>query len=188
MPELPLDYFSGEHPQNRRQWRKGIPMALLWFGVLLSILSGNLSNIKFIPAFSGLAIATIISFKNWKKGQSILLVFSLIGVLDLLDFFPFTFKISFSGTSGLLGIDFLMLFITFLLLALNTKELSPGIRQFLHGSPTEIESKKATRINGFKRRFRHKTPEELEEIIENEKLVDEARKAAEYLLEQKQKI
>ncbi|KAA3620873.1 MAG: hypothetical protein DWQ02_28675 [Bacteroidetes bacterium] len=162
---------------------KWFVLAILWIGIAFCFTRGLFYDIQVLFSISLLILATIANFRNHKFELVITLAIIVLGMFNLAHFFPFevTFSIFFLKFNPLL---FLLALVHFFL---NKNSLGPQIQGFLGNSPQSIQEESDSRVNGFKHRFSQKSEQELEEIINSEMIVAEAKKAAEELLIEKYK-
>jgi len=152
--------------------RKGIQIVnwisiiILWAGIGYCGTSGLLSETKVIAAIVLLVLSTGVMYFNYELGVKITLGTILIGIINLVDFFPgetFIYfeinaiKIEFEFKDRLFGIGVIHYFT-------NRKVLSKFLKDLFNRELSEEERKSAqrSRINGFKRRFEELSDKEIE--------------------------
>lgn len=159
---------------------KWFALAILWIGIAFCFARG-LFEIQFIFSILLLILATIANIRNHKSELIITLAIIILGMVKLVYYFPFdvTFSIFF------LKFDPLLFFLAIGHFFLNRNSIGPQIQKFLGNSPQSIKEESDSRVKGFKYRFSNKSEKELQEIINSQKMVPEAKKAAEELLNEK---
>ena len=179
--------FGNNTESNQFKFVNYISILILWFGIGYCGISGLLSELKVILAISLLLISTAATYFNYELGTKITFATILIGTLNLVDFFPIKSFIGFEINSISVGVEFILFAIGIIHYFTNKNELSRFLKNIFNPeiSEEEIKSAQRTKINRFKRRFSGKKLNELERIIKNEKLLPEALKAAEELINEK---
>lgn len=185
-----LDEGFETKEKNRIEIMNWISLIILWFGIGYCGISGLFGELKVIVAIVLLIISTAITYFNYELGVKITLGIILVGVLNLVDFFPIKYSISFGVNVIEIGFEFILFGIGIIHYFTNREELSKFFNDLFNREMTaeEIKSAQRPRINGFKSRFSNKQIGELEIIVKNNKLVPEAIKAAKELIEEHKQI
>ncbi len=185
--EILDDEFVNEEKIKGIQIVNWISIIFLWGGIGYCGINGFLSELKVIAAIILLILSTGITYFNYELGVRITLGTILIGTINLVDFFPVKYFISFGINAIEIGFEFLLFGIGIIHYFTNREELSKFLKDLIYREVSEEELKSAQRskINGLKRRFSNKQIGELEMIVNNDKLLPEAIKAAKELIEEK---
>ena len=154
---------------------------LLWAGIGLCIALGHLMSWPLLAAVVALAITSFLFYRRQEQLAILLLGGSLLAAAgDLLMFFPFSFSL---GFIWLLPLDFVPIIVLILLMATNWEVYRELVVAIKGGDQQEIEAdKRLAKTNRFLVVFRNKTTQELALIVEENRLVPEAIRAAEELL------
>ena len=162
----------------------------MWAGIGYCGVSGLLSELKVIFAIILLAVSTGVTYLNFRLGVKITLGIILIGTLNLIDFFPTKYFISFGINVIEIGFEVILFGIGIIHYFTNRDELSKFLRHLFNKEITkeEIEEEKRSMIDAFKRRFSNKKIDELRIIARNDNLLPEAIKAAEELIKEQGEI
>jgi len=187
--EILDDEFLNEEKIKGIQIVNWIPIIILWGGIGYCGINGLLSEIKVIAAIILLILSTGITYFNYELGVKITLGTILIGTINLVDFFPVKYFITFGIKTFEIGFEFLLFGIGIIHYVTNREELSKFLKELINRevSKEELESDQRSKIDGFKRRFSNNQIRELEMIVNNDKLLPEAIKAAKELIEEKKK-
>lgn len=187
--EILDDGLPNENKKQHVQIANWISIIILWIGISYCEANGLLSEIKVITAIALLIFSTITMYFNYELGVKITLGTILIGMINLVDFFPVKYFISFGINTIEIGFEFMLFGIGIIHFATNREKLSEFFEALFNREATEEEIKANQRykINDFKRRFSNKQINELKMIINNDKLVPEAIAAAKELVEEKSK-
>ncbi len=158
---------------------------ILWFGIVYSIANGLFFNSQLIVAIVVLGIATTTSFVHFKWGVKITLGIIVLGIFNVVHFFPV--QLNFAVNDLWFGLDFVMIAMTILHYFTNKKQFSKSIKNFLNVDlpEKEVHAINRSKIESFKNRFSNKTIHELETMLDNPKLIPAAIKAAKELIEYK---
>ena len=177
------DGFENRYDGNQIQFVHWISLIILWIGIAYTGFIGLIGDIKVIAAIVLLVISTATTYFNYELGAKITFGIILIGIINLVNFFPIKYLISF----GALGFELILLAIGIIHYFTNRKEVSKLLKAIFYKerSEEEIQTAKHSKINAFKRRFSNKKTEELEAIANNTKRAPEAIKAARELIEEK---
>ena len=180
------DGFEIREERNEAQIVNWISIIVLWIGIGCCGMMGLLSDLKVISAIVFLILSTGITYFNYELGVKITLGVILIGIINLVDFFPIKQFISFGFNSVEIGFELILFAIGIIHYFANRKVLSKSLKELFNREVTkeEVESAQRTKINRFKKRFSNKAIGELEMIVNNDKLVPEAIKAARELIEE----
>lgn len=164
-----------------------ISIIIFWIGIGYCFVSGIIRDPEVIAGIILLIVATITTYLKYELGVKITLGVIVVGVLSLVKYFPISYSISFGF--GDFGLVFEMLvFLIGIIHYLTNKEITSS---FLSGiinreiSEEEEQAGERNRINRYKNQFSTKKTKELEVIINNERLLPEARKAAKELIEKR---
>lgn len=166
-----------------------ISIVILWGGIVFCGINGLLSEPKVTAAIILLILSTGIMYFNYELGVKITLGTILIGIINLVDFFPIKYIVSFGINAIEIGFEFLLFGIGIIHYFTNREKLSKFLKDLINREVSEEEkiSTKRSQINRFKRRFSNKSIGELEMTVNNDKLLPEAKKAAKELIEEKKK-
>ncbi len=159
---------------------------ILWMGIGYCIFNGLLGEVKVIIAIVLLVISTAVTQVNYKLGVRITLGVILIGVFNLVDFFPIKYFFSFGIQSIALGFELVLFAVALVHYFTNRIELSGFFKDLFDQEvpEEEIQAIRRLKIDGFKKRFADKSIAELEMIVESNHLVPEAVEAARELIEE----
>ena len=188
MNNEPLDaQFVNKEKKREIQMVNWISIMFLWMGIGYFGINGLLNEIKAMAATLLLIISTGIMYFNYELGVKITLGTILIGTINLVDFFPIKYFISFGINAIEIGFEFLLFAIGTIHYFTNREELTKFLKDLINRemSEEEIKSTQRSKINGFKRRFSNKQVGELEMIANNDSLLPAAIKAAKELIEEK---
>lgn len=150
-------------------------------------MKGLLGDAQIAISAGLLLIISLVMWRNYQLGIKFILGLILLSIIGLLQFFPTQYEIGFYiGKIGL-SIELISLAVGFLHYFTNKKELSAFMESLLNQKLSEKEKQdvKRVKIDGFKRRFTRKDISDLEEIVNNDKLVPEAREAARELINER---
>jgi hypothetical protein len=137
---------------------------------------------------SFLSISTVTTYFNYKQGVKITLGVILIGVLNLIDFFPMKNLINFGIKNAFeIGFEYSLFGIAIVHYFTNRTELSKFLKYLFNReiSEEEIKLNQKSKSNRFKSKFSNKSISELEMIINSDSFVPEAISAAKELIEEK---
>jgi len=156
---------------------------ILWIGIGMSVAFGFISEPKFIAGAVVLLIVSLINYKQMEIGVKITLGIIVAGIFNLIDFFPFDFEFILEFFEFTLTFDLILFLLFFIHYLTNKKFLAKYVGPiFDPENMVENPNENRSQIAGFKRRFKHKSVAELSTIVTNEKLVAEARLAAQELI------
>lgn len=173
--------------RNVKYYLGWVPTFILWIGIITCIVKGLLGDAQIAIAAGLLLVITLVMWRNYQLGIKFILGLILLSIIGLLKFFPAQYEIGFYiGKIGL-SVELISLAIGLLHYFTNKKELSAFITSLLNQKLSEKEKQDVTRvkIDGFKRRFIRKDTSDLEEIVNNDELVPEAREAARELINER---
>lgn len=162
----------------------------LWIGIVFSALFGVISEPTTIAGVIALVLVSAISYYSMEIGAKVSIVVIIAGVLKLLTFFPLSLELNFDIFELSFDVDLILLFVLFLHFITNKEYLTKYYKNlyYRNNSESEFHDQNHSKIAGFKRRFSNKSAAQLAIIIQNEKLVPEARKAAKELYDKKSDI
>lgn len=185
--EIFEDTLVNEDKRKGAQIVHWISILILWAGIGYCGINGLWSEIKVVAGIVLLILSTGIMYFNYELGVKVAMGTILIGIINLVSFFPIKLFISFGIDAIEIGFEFLLFSVGVIHYFTNRKELSKYLTDLLSREISEEEEKFAqrSRINGFKRRFASMQIDELESIINNADLLPEAIKAAKVLMEEK---
>lgn len=151
-----------------------IPLLILWVGIVWSY---SVQGSIFLIASSLTLAASVLFFINKNASFYLVLVILVLGLIKVIYIFPV--QILF----GIMTIEFDVTCLISLvaILLLNRGRIQKKINSFSTTEETK-QSSRASKVNTFKQRFSGKNNEELEMIIRNKSLVEEARIAAQEIL------
>jgi hypothetical protein len=154
-----------------------IVVAILWINVIYSIVTNHYVANDFWLGIIGLIIATLCLQKFQKFASYFLMLLLLLSIAQLIAFSSTIYLIGMFGV----GVNILSL-ILFSILVYKRKNM---INEFLEKDSEEIQEN--TKINLFKKEFQKLSDSELENKINNDQLVKDAKDAIiELLNERKQ--
>ncbi|MEM9544829.1 MAG: hypothetical protein AAGA77_02595 [Bacteroidota bacterium] len=174
-----------EHEFQPSIWN-WIAVILLWLGLILCIVFG-LHSLDVYAAMISLSIISYVFWKNYQIGVKWIFAIIIAGIIGLLTFFPIFYSIGFEYNNSEISFDILLILIGGLHYFTNREMLSytSGSQQENENEPLHEQPENRAAINRFKRRFKTKQLDELEFILYNDKMVNEARKAAKELISEK---
>ncbi len=170
---------SSEKKSNSIEWI--IPI-VFWVGLCLNFLNGFNFYPKFNIALISILISTLVYIINYKMGVVLFLLSGIIGIFELGHFFPVVATIELHLILYF-KIEVIMTIITMVHFVINRKV----ILSFINLENTSEDQKRTdalnqARIDYFKVRFSKKAKSEIQMILNNEKLVPDAREASRVLL------
>ena len=185
--EILDDEFITKGEKEQSKIVKWLSIMILWAGIGFCGSNGLLGELKVIVAIVLLTLSTVVTYFNYELGVKITFWVILIGMINLIDFFPVKYLISFGLNTIEIGFEFLLFGIGIIHYSTHKREISKFLRKLVAReiSEEEIRSAQRSRINGFKGRFSNKPTSELEVIANNDRLVPEAVKAAEELIQER---
>jgi hypothetical protein len=164
-----------------------VSILILWLGIGYCLFEGIITDMRVIAGIVLLVIATLATYFKFELGVKITLGIIVIGVFSLVKYVPISYSCEFGF--GVVGFAFelVILFIGIIHYFTNRAVLYPFLNGMLNRKVSVEESleEERKRINGYKHQFSRKSMEELKSIIENKKLLPEAIKAAEELIEKR---
>lgn len=163
-----------------------ISIVILWMGIGVCAIFGLIGETKVLISAAILMLSTGITIYKVDWGAFVTLIVILAGMFNVLYFFPIKYSISFGiGAIGA-GVEVILFGVAIIHSVLNWNELAMTIKDLLRVEKTEEVEEFSQRsvIVGFKRRFASKQKYELEKMINNDKLVPEARMAAKELVDE----
>jgi len=177
------DFLKEEKIKPQLAFLNWIPIVLLWMGIFLCVVNGLFSKMVVLLALGSLIIATVTSYINFNIGAKITLGIIIIGNFKIIQFFPFSIVVYFLG----FPLEIFMSIICLIHFYFNRNILLEFLGDFFNNdiSEEDIKTQERERINRFKNRFSKNTIRELKAMLENESLLDEAKKAAKELLEER---
>ncbi len=183
---LDIDLVEGQEKDPQPSMLNWIAVIVLWAGLVLCIVFG-FYDLKIFAAVVSLAIVSIISKRNFKLGVKLVFVVVLAGIFDLVTFFPVYYSISIFFGENEISFNVLLILIGLLHFYMNRAFLgyAPSDQNEEENRPIHNPNENRSSINGFKRRFLKKEIDELEFILQNDKMVPEARIAAKELISEK---
>ncbi|MFT4665720.1 MAG: hypothetical protein ACI8YQ_002822 [Polaribacter sp.] len=160
------------------QW---LTIVFLWLCLVYSISEGLIIYPKIIVSIVFLAIATLVSFKNWKIGTTLILIILVLATLNIISFLPVTETISIHIGWFAFGFEkkFIIVLLVHIFLNRNWFHLGKEFKM----SDEEVQANFESRVNRFVEKFASKSNAELEVIVESDKLIKEAKEAAQRILE-----
>ena len=181
-----LGVYENKKRTNLKNW---ISIILLWIGIGVCIRNGVYGDIKVISGIFLLAFCTFFTHANYNIGVKATFFLILLGTLNILNFFPFTILFSFGISEFDLGFEFVMFGILIIHVFSNKEIMSKfiGNRIIPEMTNEEIKAEFRATVNGFKRQFAKNSIEDLKNIVKNDRIVAEAKLAAEELLKEKEK-
>ena len=160
---------------------------LLWLGIGASLLLGWGTEMRVILASLLLGVATTICYTNFKLGVKITLAVILLGILNIVQFFPIrlflSFGFGFEDYGIQLGLEFVSLIVGIIHILTNREEFLKFLKTLVNKEAAVLSSERQSKVEKFKRRYSNKSPEELEQIIQNTSMMPEAIQAAKELLD-----
>lgn len=185
---LDSDLSIGERKRkfNPSNW---FAIGILWIGIIVCLQSGLIKDIQVIIAILLLIVSTVMIYRNPRLGIRITLGVILLGVLSIVRFFPTQYFIGFGIGALKIGFEFIMFSIGLIHYYANRSELSTFLKDLFNREVSEkdLQAIERIRIENFKKRFLSKTVKELQDIVNKKELLPEAVKAAEEILEEKNK-
>lgn len=181
------DLTSKDRNEVSTKWRNWASIIILWGGILYCLIAGVISDIRVLAAIIFLSATTIINYFNLSLGAKVTLGLIIIGIFNLVDFFPVKVTMGFEIMGVEIGLEFILFGIGIIHYFTNRGELSKFIREVLKRdlSDEQIRSVYRVKVNRFKRNFSNKEIPELEGISNNKKLLPEAIQAALELIDEK---
>lgn len=168
-------------------WISWISLIILWLGICSCWQNGSITDIRVIISTALLLMVTVVHYFNFDLAIKITLGIIILGVFQILKFFPahLTFSFEFGGLA--FGFNGLAIIIGIIHFTTNWKLLSKFYNKVVKNELTEEEAeiKSKEKISLFKNRFLNKSDQELNVIINNEKLLPEAINAAKELLSER---
>ncbi len=156
-----------------------ISIVILWIGIGLCVQRGLIGDLQIVAGTVLLMVATFLTHFNYKMGVLVTLGILVLGILTLVEFFPFSLTIGF----GFGAFDLLNLAIALVHIFTNWEVFSKIVNK--ESTPEEVQVSTRNRVEGFKRRFQNKSTNELEGIVQNEKLLPYAIQAAQELIDER---
>ncbi len=178
--------FIEETPRARPKIISWIPLILLWIGIASCGAMGLIFEADVIYASVLLLATSAVMYFKPKIGKSITLLMILLGVFNVLAFFPITYSVGIKFVKFFLSIEVIMLAIGLLHMWINKDDLIPYLRKLFYGSEEEQVAATTSKIDSFKRRFSGKSIGELKVIMANQMLNPEAREAAKQLIKEEE--
>jgi hypothetical protein len=175
-----LDYFEEEESGNNYAYL--IPYFILWFGMIISGIAGLLYEIQHQIGLILLLLTGVTLLVNKRRGILLYGVTLLLGIINVGNYFPFETSIGVWLDSIILGFDYVMFMMSGFFLHFCMDDFKPQFQRLYYGSQEEQLIAKSSRIERFKTRFKEKSTEELNEIVANQMLIIEARKAAKEII------
>lgn len=175
--------FIEEARRARPKIISWIPLILLWIGIASCGAMGLIFEADVIYTSVLLLATSAVMYFKPKVGKIITLLMILLGVFNVLAFFPITYNLGIRVVKFFLNIEVIMLAIGLLHMWINKDDLIPYLRKLFYGSEEEQVAASTSKIDAFKRRFSGKSIEELKVIMVNEMLTPEAREAARQLIQ-----
>lgn len=130
--EILDDRFVNEEKRKRIQILNWISIIILWGGIGYCGINGLLSEIKVIAAIILLILSTGIMYYNYELGVRLTLGVILIGTINLVDFFPLKYFISFGINAIEIGFEFLLFGIGIIHYFTNREELSKFLKDLFY--------------------------------------------------------
>ncbi|MEL6867781.1 MAG: hypothetical protein AAFP19_25370 [Bacteroidota bacterium] len=157
-------------------------LILLWLGIGYTTSFSIIDDAQLFLAMSLLCTSALVSYFNFSWGSKLTLGVIVLGILNLVDFFPvkLTFHFGFPVEIILLTIGIVHYFT-------NRSFLDPMFRALFHRifSREEVKAMDRSRIEGFKERFSERPTLELKQLADNPRLVPEAIEAVRELIKER---
>ncbi len=178
------DFILKDNKEPEPSIYNWLAIIILWIGMGLNLKNGLITDVQVIIAGALLIAASILTFKNFKLGVKLTFFIILIGIFSFVDFFPNKYEL----IIGIIKFELILLLIGIIHYFSNKKLLKPYLKNLIYSPATEEEKQKDndSRVKGFKTRFSDRSNDELEGIISNKLLVQEAIQAAREILEERQ--
>ena len=160
---------------------------ILWSGIGICIAFGLMYDTQVIIAILLLFIATIFNYYKYRIGTKITFGIILLGVFNFIRFSPFTYGISFGIGGFILKVEVILFTLLIIHYYTNREVLSKFFSQLMNVDTSYETNRAITRgnISGFKRRFSKKSTEELNAIINNPKILSDAKTAAQEVINER---
>ncbi len=130
--EILDDGFENGDKRNRVKIVNWISIIILWVGIGYCGIDGLLGEIKVIIAIVLLIISTGIMCFNYELGIVITMGTILIGIINLVDFFPITYYVFFEINAIEIEFEFILFGIGIIHYLTNKKELSKFLKNLLN--------------------------------------------------------
>jgi len=174
-----------------KNWKNYLALSILWIGnltyICLFLLAESISDIRVLFTSLFLVGATIVTYKKFDAGVKFTFCLILLGVFHILLFFPIYYTFSFRVGSAMIVIDLILTLIGLVHYFTNKEILSPYFERIMNKKDTEeeVQLRERTKVNRYKHQFRNRNLKELNEIVNNERLLPEANEAAKELINEK---
>lgn len=163
--------------KERDPEKKWLTLIILGIGLILSGLFGPFDMFVFTLSVISFIISLLLFLKNTRLGHIGIALMLFGQFVGLLSFFPFSITIT------VFRLDLFALFLGIIFFVRNGDLIEKNRLEREGENVVEKEKKFNSKKDSFKRRFRDRSKEELNQIIANQNLVPEARAAAEELLD-----
>lgn len=186
MTKLALDDFllAEKDAEIGASWTNWLAIGIMLLGVLSHFVFSFSVNVFVYLGIGLLALNILISYKNFLVGVKVTCIVLLLGFVGLAAFFPYQYTITLGFKDLQISFNVLPLVLLIVHVILHQNVFKKFIESKASEEEKEEEFKK--RVEGFKRGFRSKDIWELEQIVNNEILLPEARKAAEELIKEEE--
>lgn len=177
-----LDYEEAPIESDKRRIVTWGIILILWLGILNCMFNGMAGNLRIIIGLISLLLMTVLQSLQHKSGIEVMQLLLLLGAFRGSQFFELEFTFEF--TIGRLGaeLDIYLWLMAGVHFILYRKEIKEKVRKLMFPSTEVQESIEESKVRSFKRRFSTKDLKELEEIVNENRLIPEAIKAAQQLI------
>ena len=164
-------------------WLSLIVLFILWVGLIHSVAVGISFGIKEILGTALLIFTSGMAYFKFQIAIKLILGILVLGFFNLVSYFAVSIDFYFSFNDALLRFDILLIFLVIVHFILNKDELTPFLKKWFNWNPSEseIQLNKRKQIDTFKKRFSDFPMSDLEDKINDTKIVPEAKIAAQEL-------
>lgn len=175
----------------RLKLKSSLALLIALFGLIERfVVLGGISIIETV-SLALLIYSLYLMYKDKATGAKLGLIILMLSSVHLVSFFTYSMSISsessFNGKTISLGVELIALGLTILHYQLNKSDLSDFVKFLFKFKKTnkELESVASRQTDRFKKKFKSKSKEQLQDILNNDQMTYEAKEAAKLLLNDK---
>ncbi len=197
---LDEDFTQKEKNPKGKSWKNWLIIGIFWVGIAVYFVSDGFVDIRLLLSTIALISITFLTYKDFENGVKLTMGIIILASFRLLIFVPYESSFSFSIGPLSIVFDILIILLGVVHYSLNESILSPLLKKIRKRreqkqqknlkakqlkSQTKQQQEKNSKINRFKHQFHNRNLDELNEIVNNERLLPEAIAAAQELIQEK---